>query len=470
LAWPEAPPRGLEHPPFALRAHVLSPLGEGRFLDEPDGLVVVEVDGTISWSGAATQRAGGVPDDAIDFRPLLLLPGLVDLHAHLPQLPISGVGFAIGVMDWLGSLMAPLERAFGAAESQRLSPRYFRQFAAAGTTTACLYSSADAGATEAAFDAVEGHGLRVIMGQPLMDLGLRYDTEIPDDKVTDVRLEEAAAACAKWHGRDGGRIMYAFTPRGALGCSARIMAAMATLAHDAGAYWQTHLSEDRDEAAAVLAVHPDADDPLALYERAGGLGPRTILAHCVHINDREVAAIRDSATIVAHCPSNLWLGGGMMRLARYREEGLNVGLASDVGGSLGLSMWDAMQLGAITQNARAIALGDAEGDVRGRLRPLEWLELASLQGARCLGLDHTIGSLEPSKHADMILVDAEMTSPVPGEPLARLDDAEQLLGRLIFRPHPDMVRASWVRGRRLAGPGGWESDGVFATESHAPPI
>lgn len=435
-------------PPFALRARLLSPLTAGGFLDEPDGLLIVDADGHITWAGRAHERPGRIPEDTLDVRPHLLLPGLVDLHGHLPQVPISGVGFDIRILDWLTELMEPVERAFDRDASRRLSPLYFRLFASAGTTTACLYTSVDAGATHAAFEAAEEHGMRVIMGQPLMDLG-RYDRDILDHEVTGVRLQEAAETCERWHGRDGGRLLYAFTPRGALKNSAKLMAESARLAKESGAYWQTHLAEDRDEVAAVAQVHPDAVDNLDVYDRAGGLGPKSILAHVVHVSDREIARIRDTETVVAHCPSNVWLGGGIMRLAYYRERGLRVGLGSDVGGSMGLSMWVAMQVGALSQNARGILLGDSEHDVRGHLATLDWLRLATLDGARTLGLGHVIGSLEASKDADIILVDSALTSPISGDPIADVADASALVSRLIFRPHPEMVQGAWVRGRRL---------------------
>jgi guanine deaminase len=449
---PSLPVRG----PFAIRARVLSPLGSGALIDEPDGMVAVDRDGRIEWVGITSAAPMG--EDAgpvVDARPLILIPGLIDLHGHLPQMPISGVGFAVGLLQWLGDLMHPVERGFDRTASERLSPLYFRQFARVGTTTACLYSSVDAGATDAAFAAAEAHGIRLIMGQPLMDRG-RYDDLIPDDRVTDVRLEEAAASCAAWNNRDEGRLMYAFTPRWALHCTPRMMAESARLAREAGAYWQTHIAEDPDEVLEVAKAYPDARDFLQVYEDAGGLGPKSILAHAVHVDDRELARIKESGTSVAHCPSNVWIGGGMMRLARYRELGLSVGLGSDVGGSMGNSLWTAMQVGAITQNARAVLMGDSEGDQTGRLRTLDWLRLATLEGARCIGLEHRIGSIEPGKDADFILVDASMTSPVPGDPIADFDDPDYLMSRLIFRPHPDMVRAAWVRGRRLPGPAGWE--------------
>jgi guanine deaminase len=418
-----------------------------------DGVITVDARGRMESIGAADEVGEGI----VDLRPGVLLPGLIDLHGHLPQLPISGVGFGIRLLTWLVDIMHPVERGFDAEASRHLSPLYFRQLASVGTTTACLYGSVDAGATDEAFAVAEAHGMRVVMGQALMDRQ-RYDTEIPDDRVTGVRLDEAAETCARWNGRGEGRLMYCFTPRWALHCSPEMMAASARLAAEMGAYWQTHIAEDPDEVIEVAKAYPDARDFLDVYDRAGGLGPRSILAHGVHLKDRELERIRETGTSIAHCPSNVWIGGGMMRLARYRELALQVGLGSDFGGSMGPSLFVAMQAGAITQNARAVLLGDEEGDRRGRLSTLQWLELGSFAGARCLGLDDRIGSLEEGKDADVILVDPSMTSPVPGERIADFDDAGALMSRLIFRSHPEMVVGAWVRGRRLPGPRGWHSD------------
>jgi guanine deaminase len=440
-------------PPFTLRARLLSPLGGGGYANEPDALVSVEESGRIE----RIAPLGGQPaESAYDARPLLLLPGLIDTHVHLPQIPMAGTGFGIRIMDWLPQVMHPIERGFDEEASRRLSPVYFQAFAAAGTTTGCIYTSVDLGAVHAAFAAAEAHGMRVIMGQPLMDK-LRYDHDIPDDRVTEVRLREAAETCERWHGMDEGRIQYAFTPRWALQSSRELMAGSAHLAREMDAYWQTHIAEDHGEPASVAAEFPEAIDFLDVYDRAGGLGPRSVLAHAVHLNDRELARVKQTGTALAHCPaSNIYLGGGIMRLARYRELGLKVGLGTDVAGGWSLSLFVAMQAGAISQNARALFLGDAEGDVTGRLGPLEWLRLATLDGAAALGLEDQIGSLESGKEADMVLVDPDLASPLPGDAVAELDRTDLVLGRMMFRPHPDMVRAAWVRGRRLAGPADWE--------------
>jgi len=112
-------------------------------------------------------------------------------------------------------------------------------------------------------------------------------------------------------------------------------------------------------------------------------------------------------------------------------------------------MFSVMRAGAVTQRVLELIGG---ADRTNALRPLDWIRLGSLQGARALGLDGTIGSLEMGREADVIAVDPRFTSPLPtDDPPEAADD---LASRLVFRPHSDMVRAAWVRGRPLAGPPG----------------
>ena len=219
------------------------------------------------------------------------------------------------------------------------------------------------------------------------------------------------------------------------------------MATSTGAYWQTHVSEDRGEIAETARLFPQALDYVDVYDRAGGLGERTVLAHAVHLSDRELARLVETDTRVAHCPaSNLFLASGVMPLARYMDAGLSVGLGSDVAGGPDLSIFTAMRVSFYAQNA--LRVGGLAGEPAPT--PLEWLRMGSLDGARALGLDGEIGSLEAGKEADLIVVDPSYVAAVPG---ATDDDPEDLASRLIFRAHPDMVRAAWVRGRRLEGPG-----------------
>src|SRR5258705_1110468 len=127
-------------PPFVVRARVISPLGVGGNLDLVDGLIEVDADGRIAAVGPVADRAGGAPVDVIDLRPWVVLPGMVDLHVHLPQVPNAGLGYALPLLDWLDRLTFPTERSWAdPAVAERLTPAIFRAFAAAGTTPGLAY-------------------------------------------------------------------------------------------------------------------------------------------------------------------------------------------------------------------------------------------------------------------------------------------------------------------------------------------
>ena len=443
-----------DRPPYALRGRVLTPLAAGGTADFVDGVVEVDRAGRIAWVGDALAwtASRSTPDapEPVDLRPLVILPGMVDLHAHLPQLPNAGLGAGLDLLTWLDRYIFPLERRFDAAEdAARLAPAAFQAFAAAGTTTLLAYGAVYKASMDGAFRAAEEHGIRAILGKVMMDR-ITYDETIDPATILDRSVRESAELIEQWHGADGGRLGYAVTPRFAISCSAEMLRESATLAARTGAWWQTHVSEDPGEIAEVARLFPEARDYVDVYDRAGGLGAKTILAHAVHLSDRELGRLVETDTRVAHCPaSNLFLASGIMPLARYLEAGLGVGLGSDVAGGPDPSIFSVMQVGAYAQ----AALRTVAGESRTTLAPLEWLRLGTLDGARALGLDAAIGSIEAGKEADLIAVDPRLTAArrdLPYDP-GRIEP-DEVMSRLIFRAHPDMVRGAWVRGRRLEGP------------------
>jgi len=433
-------------PPFVLRGRLLTPLGAGGTRHEPDALLAVDAAGRIAFVGPASQRPE-LADESIDLRPWVLMPGMVDLHAHLPQLPNAGLGAGMDLLAWLERYIFPLERDFDVPTAERVAPAAWRAFAAAGTTTALVYGAVYEASLDATFRAAEAHGIRAMVGKVMMDRGT-YDATIDPSTILDRTLAESARLIERWHGADDGRLRYAVTPRFAVTCTAELLRESAALAASTGAYWQTHVSEDRGEIAEVARLFPDAIDYVDVYDRAGGLGERTVLAHAVHLSDRELSRLVETRTRVAHCPiSNLFLASGVMPLGRYLDAGLTLGLGSDVAGGPDLSIFSVMRVGIYAQNARRVA-GVETGRV---LSPLDWIRLGTLGGAEALGLEDATGSLEAGKEADVIAIDPAYIAPIPG---VVDDEPEDLASRLIFRAHPDMVRAAWVRGRRLEGPAG----------------
>lgn len=431
-----------ERPPFTLRARLLTPLGDGRTRYEDDALIAVDDGGRLASVGPGHASE---PDAVVDIRPWVVMPGLVDLHAHLPQLPNAGVGAGLHLMTWLEKYIFPLEQAFDEETAERLAPAAFRAFARAGTTTVVAYGAIWQPSLDACFRAAEAHGIRAVIGKVMMDR-LSYDTAREANEVLELSVRQSVELCERWHGRDDGRLRYAFTPRFAVSCSAEMLAESARLATATGAYWQTHLAEDRAEIDEVHRLFPDALDYTDVYDRAGGLTPRAILAHAIHLADREIARLVEAGAVVAHCPaSNLFLASGAMPLARYLGSGMRIGLGSDVAAGPDVSMFGVMRAGAYTQNGlHAMRLATI-----GALPPPIWLRLGTLGGAEALGLGDRIGSVEAGKEADIIAVDPATTLPLQGLGASADDGPDEILSRLIYRAHPDMVRGAWVRGRLL---------------------
>ena len=445
-----------ERPPFVLRARVLTPLADGGSRYEPDGAIDVDAGGRIVAVGPWPARPAAATagrDRSIDLRPLVVLPGMVDLHVHLPQLPNAGVGAGLDLLTWLERYIFPLEREFDAPTAERLAPAAFRAMAAAGTTTALIYGAVFEPSLDAAFRAAEAHGIRAIIGKVMMDR-LTYDDRLPADRILETSLRQSADLCARWHGRDDGRLQLRVhaAVRGLVQRRDAPRVGGARRARPAPTGRPT-CPRTATSCARSPGSSPKRIDYLDVYDRAGGLGPRTILAHAIHLSPREVARLAESGTRVAHCPaSNLFLASGAMPLARYRAAGIRVGLGSDVaGGSGAVDLRRHARRGLHPERpARAARPRRA----RPAVGPLDWLRLGTLEGARALGLDGR----------DRLARGRQGGRPHRRRPAPRRADPRDRLAtirprscrRLIFRPHPAMVRAAWVRGRRLEGPPGLE--------------
>ena len=455
---------GLATDRILYRAHLLSPQGAGPLLDLADGALVVDGMGRILAAGPFPAVAAAHPGAALqDLRPCWILPGLIDLHTHLPQYEAVALD-GLALLPWLETHIFPAELRFADPElASRAARVFFRDQLALGTSTAAVYCSVHAGATHNAFLAAERCGIRAILGKVMMDrfapAGLLERTA--------ASLAESLELCQAWHGRDGGRLGYAFTPRYAPTCSPALLAGAGQLAARTGAYVQTHLSENLQELAWVAELFPDCPNYTEVYARAGLLGPRTLLGHGIHLAPAERALIRAAGASVVHCPrANGFLQSGIMPLRRWLEEGLAVGLGTDVGAAPSLSLWSEMacactaskllfanqqkqgaqvaQLDCLSPAQRAAVAQALELSPEAPIDPLRALRLATLDGARALGLEAVTGSLEPGKEADFIVVDPARIDPAPAR---GPEPSSQVISRLLFRADPAMVRATYVRGR-----------------------
>jgi guanine deaminase len=282
--------------------------------------------------------------------------------------------------------------------------------------------------------AAEARGMRVVAGKVMMDRnapeGLR------DDAVRG--YEESKALIARWHGR--ARLGYAVTPRFAPTSSPeQLEAAGALWAEHPDCAMQTHLCEQREEIAWVRELYPHDRDYLGVYERFGLVGPGAVMGHVIHLTAREWAAMTESGSGIAHCPtSNTFIGSGLFDWDQCLARGIPVGLATDVGGGSSFSMLRTM--------AAAYEVGQLGGRV---LHPAELLWLATEGSARVLRLGGVVGRLAEGAEADLVVLDLAST-PAIAERAARAEDLWEAVFPTIMMGDDRAVQAVFVGGRQVA--------------------
>jgi guanine deaminase len=402
------------------RASILHALGPEQIEYVPSGELVVD-DGKVT----AVRPLASPPRDArvVELPGRLLVPGFVDAHVHIPQIDIIGVA-SQSLLDWLNDHVFPSEQACADPDVARdRARRSFRAMLAAGTTACAAYSSSHTRATEIAFEEAERAGVRAIIGKVLMDRG----APAPLLQSASEALADTAALIERWSGAAGGRLQVAVTPRFALSCSPELLRGAGALARRSGCPIQTHLAENRGEVTAVQHAFPMHRDYTAVYEDAGLVGERSLLAHCIHLADDELDRLALAGATAVHCPdSNFYLHSGRFPLQRGRDRGVPMALGSDVGAGTCYSIIEAMRLGSYTQEHGA--------------DPRFLFYLATLGGARSLGWHDRIGNFAPGKQADFVVIDAAALAPAaPADPLT-------LLSCLIHRGQRADIEAVYIGG------------------------
>ncbi len=378
---------------YLLRGGVLLPVvGEAP---AGAGDVLVQ-DGCIAALGDALQA----PPDAtvIDCREGIILPGLVQAHIHLCQTLCRGRADDLRLLDWLRLRVLPYEAALSEADITLAAQLACAELLLSGTTA--ILDMGTVRHQDALCQAVAACGLRATVGKAMMDHG--DDVPAPLRETTSESLAESDALCQRWHGAADGRLHYAYAPRFVLSCSDALLRGVAERLASASPATggilprlHTHASEQLDEVAVVRARYGQGNvDALAAL---GLSGPKAVLAHCVHLDEGEIARMAQQGTHVAHCPSsNLKLGSGIAKVVELLDAGINVALGADGAPcSNRLDGLGELRLAALLQKGR---LGPTA------LPAARALAMATLGGAKALGLQDRIGSLHVGKRADLMVV------------------------------------------------------------------
>lgn len=372
----------------------------------------------------------------MDYRDRMIVPGLTDLHIHAPQYPFRGLGMDLELLDWLNTRTFPEEARYSDREYAGKAYRIFADdIKRGGTTRACIFGTLHREATVKLMDLMEATGLKTMVGK------VNMDRNCPDFLV-----EESAEASIKetrlWLEEIKGRYRNTrpiLTPRFIPTCTDELMEKLKGIQEQYGLPVQSHLSENMGEIAWVKELCPWSECYGDVYDHFGLFGGdvKTIMAHCVWSGEEETERLRERGVYVAHCPqSNINLSSGIAPVRRYLDQGLKVGLGTDVAGGSSASVFRAMA-DAIQVSKLRWRLQDES------LKPLTFTEafyLGTKGGGSFFG---KVGSFEADYEFDaLVLNDSGLRHPQPLSLQERLE-------RFIYLADERHIEAKYVAGKKV---------------------
>ena len=401
------------------------PLAGDKSVLDP-GSVLIEEREIIAVGPVATLDREAGDAEIIDASEHAVIPGLHNAHLHSGLL--RGTAESKSLWDWLKSYVDPAHRALTPEIAEAASLLAYTEGLRFGTTSVLDMWRYMEGAARAA----EAVGIRATLAPYVADAaGYDYFESIESNR----RLLESHRRGAEGRVRAWVGLEHLFY------CTPDAFRAAAELAEEFDTGVHTHSSETIWEVQESLRRH--GRRPIEEFFNRGILGPRTVIAHCVWLDDREIALLAETGTGVSHCPcSNMKLSSGPARVADMRATGIVVGLGSDgEKENSNLDLVEEMKFASLLQ--KVSTLDPTSGD------PWDILSMATLEGARLLGLGEITGSLEVGKRADVVTVDLRSLHTTP---VLHGDDFN-VAAHLVFSASGHDVRDVWVDGRRLVAGG-----------------
>lgn len=388
------------------------------------------IKGDILIDGNKIKEIGLVESDAdkvIDASGKVVIPGLIQTHIHLCQSLFRGQADDLELLDWLKLKIWPLEGAHDAESNYYSAMLGCGEMFKGGTTA--IIDMETVKYTDEAITAIEENGMRAITGKVMMDYGEGVPDSLMED--TEQSIAESVELLEKWHNKADGRIKYGFAPRFVVSCTEKLLTEVRDLSKKYGVKVHTHASENRGE---IELVQQDRGMRNIVYlEKIGLTGPDLILAHCIWLDDQEMEILAKSQTKVAHCPSsNLKLASGIAKIPDMLEMGAHVSIGADGAPcNNNLDMFTEMRTAALIQKP---ILGPTS------MPAPKVFELATLGGAKAMGLEDEIGSLEVGKKADMAILDLDNLHTYPLEGV-------NIYSQLVYQAKDTDVKTTIVDGK-----------------------
>jgi guanine deaminase len=359
-----------------LHGNVLTVPALGVLNAVKDGYIVLDGDGVIEGVFETLPerfKSGSLAD----YGDALIMQSFCDMHLHAPQYPMLGMGMDLPLLDWLNTYTFRTEARFADSDYARMHYRALAdRLVGYGTTRVCMFSSLHADATLVLMEELERAGVSGYVGKVNMD---RNNTDYYCETTEESKRETLRwlDACSRFK-----HIKPILTPRFTPSCTNELMEWLGRLANERNLPVQSHLSENTSEIAWVRELHPDCAQYWETYHKYGLWKKGTLMAHCVHSDERERAAIREHGVTVVHCAdSNTNLSSGVAPIRTMLDEGIDVVLGSDIAGGAHLSMLNVIQM-----SIRASKIKRIESNWQTPfLSVLEGYYLGTTAGARYFG-------------------------------------------------------------------------------------
>lgn len=339
-------------------------------------------------------------DKQIDLKGKFVIPGFVQSHVHLCQTAFRGMAEDMELLDWLSKKIWPFEAGHDESSIYDSAMIGLKELIEGGTTT--ITDMATANHTDGVFEAAKESGIRAFIGNALMDCGANLPKGLLDS--TEEAISKSKDLIDKYHGSEKGRLNYILSPRFILSCSDELFEEARKLSEENNLLIQTHACENPDETKTVIKMK--GKNEIKYFEESGILSENTILAHCVWLDTEDMELISRRNAKIAHCPTtNLKLGSGIAKVPEMIEEGIIIGLGSDGAPcNNNLNMWGEMKLSGLLQKYRKGVKA---------LPAKKILQMATIDGAKLLHMDHLIGSIDEGKKADLVILDLERSNTLP---------------------------------------------------------
>lgn len=416
------------------KGHIVYTESPEKFNVQENGCIIVENNKVILVNSSIPEKYSHI--SVIDFGDKLIIPGFVDLHLHAPQFPNRGLGLDKELLPWLEEYTFPEEAKYSDMDyAKKVYSRVVGDLWKNGTTRSVVFASIHKESTSLLFDLFVESGLGAYVGK------VNMDRNCPDILIEDTQqsIKDTREYIENHIGKSE-IVKPIITPRFVPTCTVELMKELGKMAKEFNVPIQSHLSENTNEIKWVKELHPEHKDYASVYDCYGLFGQNpTIMAHCIHNTEEEVALMKDNEVFVAHCPySNLNLSSGIMPVRYFLDKGINVGLGSDVSGGNKIAIFDVMAISAQISKIKWL-------ETNKELAPLTTSEvfyLGTKGGGKFFG---KVGSFEEGYEFDALVID---DSNLFGEGLT----IEERIQRFIYTGDDRNIVERYVAGNKIEKP------------------